>query len=76
MTDYGITGVLALVTLGIVLLVAVVYFIWFQRKPENRHPMDSPAGHVADDERREAVLHAREEDPSLDPEGASPNRTT
>lgn len=73
MTDYGITGVLALVTLGIVLLVAVVYFIWFQRKPENRHPMDTPAGHAVEDERRDAVLHAREEDPSLSPDGQAPS---
>ncbi len=61
MTDSSFVGVLALVTLGIFAVIAIVYFMWFSRKPENRHPMDTPAGRQADEDRREEIEEAREE---------------
>ncbi len=34
-----------------VLLIAVVALAMFLRKPQNRHPMDNPAGHAAEERR-------------------------
>lgn len=39
---------LMLMTLGIVLVIAIVLLIWFLRRPSNRHPMHgSPDRNVA-----------------------------
>ena len=40
-----------LLILGAGLLIAVVAFLWFMRKPRNRHPLDNPHGRELDEER-------------------------
>ncbi len=40
MFEQDLVGTLAFVTLGIGLIVALVLFLRFMRKPQNRHPMD------------------------------------
>jgi len=34
-----------------VVVVAIVALVWFLRKPQNRHPMDNPEGHAAEERR-------------------------
>ncbi len=52
---------LSLSTLVIVLLVAIGGLLFFLRKRGNRHPMDTPAGRAADEERRRDVEAQRDE---------------
>lgn len=37
--------------LGSVFLIVLVSFLWFLRKPQNRHPMDGPKGRMLDEKR-------------------------
>lgn len=34
-----------------VFVIALVGFLWFLRKPQNRHPMDGPKGRMLDEKR-------------------------
>ena len=34
-----------------VFVIALVAFLWFLRKPQNRHPMDGPKGRMLDERR-------------------------
>jgi len=34
-----------------VVVLAIGALLWFLRKPQNRHPMDNPAGHAAEERR-------------------------
>lgn len=34
-----------------VFVIALVGFLWFLRKPQNRHPMDGPKGRMLDEQR-------------------------
>lgn len=34
-----------------VVVIAIAALVWFLRKPGNRHPMDTPAGHAAEERR-------------------------
>lgn len=43
-TTQGLLGSLNLITIGLVLLVAIVAAAWFFRKKENRHPMGKNEG--------------------------------
>ena len=34
-----------------VFVIALVAFLWFLRKPQNRHPMEGPKGEMLDEQR-------------------------
>ncbi len=53
---------LAIFTLIAVLIIAVVIFARFMRKPGNRHPMDTPRGKAIQEVRDEEVTEARAND--------------
>ncbi len=37
--------------LGAVFVIVLVAFLWFLRKPQNRHPMEGPKGEMLDERR-------------------------
>lgn len=48
-----------------VVVVAIVALLWFLRKPQNRHPMDTPQGHAAEERRaRENAEHVTDTPPT------------
>jgi hypothetical protein len=51
-----------------VALIAIGYLIYFMRKPQNRHPMETPEGRAADQRRTDEVLQARAEDRNETPQ--------
>lgn len=60
LSDSGIISSLFLMTLIAALVIGVVAFVYFIRKRANRHPMDTPRGQAAEQERREMAKEQRE----------------
>jgi hypothetical protein len=52
MSQPDLVPTLAILTLLAGVVVAAIILFRFLRKPSNRHPMDSPAGKAADEDRR------------------------
>lgn len=61
--DQPIIPILALFTLVAVLVIAVVLYLRFMRKPQNRHPLDSPEGRQMDQARARQNAQGRTEVP-------------
>jgi len=59
----GFLGALALFTIVAVVAIVGVLLARFLRKPQNRHPMDTPQGHAAERARADETEAARA-DPS------------
>lgn len=60
-TTQGLVGSLNLITLGLVLLVAIIAAAWFFRKKSNRHPMGKNEGLHSDLDAAARADHAQTE---------------
>jgi hypothetical protein len=54
MDTADMTGLLGFGTLGVALIIAIILWLRFMRKPENRHPMDGQRERNIDEMRHEA----------------------
>lgn len=59
MNSSALLPALNLFTLVAIAVVLIGAFIWYMRKPSNRHPMDSERGRQIDAQRTKETLEAR-----------------